>query len=152
MPHFLKEIVISRKTFYMSSLINGILTHFGSSRPEVFCKKGVLKNFTKFTGKGLCQSLFFNKIAGLKKRLWHRCPVNFVKFLRTPFFVEHLWWLLPPFLSNVPISYSLKAPENLWFFSVFRGYKIETFARNGLIQASPVLNADSFCETKFVFF
>ena len=28
----------------------------------------------------------------LKKRLWHRCfPVNFVKFLRTPFFIEHLW-------------------------------------------------------------
>ena len=31
----------------------------------------------------------------LKKRLWHRCfPVNFVKFLRTPFYTEHLWWLL----------------------------------------------------------
>ena len=28
-----------------------------SSRPEMFCKKGVLKNFTKFTGKQLCQSL-----------------------------------------------------------------------------------------------
>ena len=31
----------------------------------------------------------------LKKRLWHRCfPVNFAKFLRTPFLAEHLWWLL----------------------------------------------------------
>ena len=31
----------------------------------------------------------------LKKRLWHRCfNVNFVKFLRTSFFIEHLWWLL----------------------------------------------------------
>ena len=31
----------------------------------------------------------------LKKRLWHKCfPVNFVKFLRTPFLSEHLWWLL----------------------------------------------------------
>ena len=31
----------------------------------------------------------------LKKRLWHRClPVNFAKFLRTTFFIEHLWWLL----------------------------------------------------------
>ena len=28
-------------------------------------KKGVLKNFTKFTAKHLCQSLFFNKVAGL---------------------------------------------------------------------------------------
>ena len=37
-----------------------------SSRPEVFCKKGALENFTKFIGKHLCQSLFFNKVAGLR--------------------------------------------------------------------------------------
>ena len=55
-------------------------------------KKGVLRSFIKFTGKYLCQSLFFNKVAGLravtllKKRLWHRCfPVNSAKFLRTTF-------------------------------------------------------------------
>ena len=72
-----------------------------SSRPKVFCKKGVLRNFCKFRGKHLCQSLSFNKVTGLrpatllKKRLWHRCfPVNFAKFLRSPFFIEHLWWLL----------------------------------------------------------
>ena len=54
--------------------------------------KGVLRNFAKFTGKHLCQSLFFNKVVVLspvsllKKRLWQRCfPVNFVKFLRTHF-------------------------------------------------------------------
>ena len=35
-----------------------------SSHPEVLCKKGVLKNSTKFTGKHLCQSLFFDKVAG----------------------------------------------------------------------------------------
>ena len=30
-----------------------------------------------------------------KKRLWYRCfPVNFVKFLRTPFSIKHLRWLL----------------------------------------------------------
>ena len=38
-----------------------------SSRPEVFCKKGSLRNFAKFTGKHLCQSLFFNKVAGVSK-------------------------------------------------------------------------------------
>ena len=72
-----------------------------NNRPQVFCKKGVLRNLIKFTGKHLCRSLFFNKFAGLlpatlfKKRLWHRCfPVNFIKFLRTLFFTEHLWWLL----------------------------------------------------------
>ena len=55
-----------------------------------------VKNFIKLTGKHLCQSLFLNKAAGLnitllKKRLWYRCfPVTFAKFLRTPFFIEHL--------------------------------------------------------------
>ena len=72
-----------------------------NSCPEVFCKKGVLRNIAKFTGKHLCQSLFFNKVAGLsaatllKKRLWHRCfSVNFAQFLETSFFLEYLWWLL----------------------------------------------------------
>ena len=61
-------------------------SNFRNSRLEVFCKKGVLRNFAKFTGKHLCQSLFFNKVACLrptfllKKRLWHRCfHVNFAK-------------------------------------------------------------------------
>ena len=35
------------------------------SRREVFCKIGVLRNFTKLTGKHLWQIFFFNKIAGL---------------------------------------------------------------------------------------
>ena len=29
-------------------------------------KKGVFRNFAKFIGKHLCQSLFFNKVVGLK--------------------------------------------------------------------------------------
>ena len=56
------------------------------------CKKGVLRNFEKFTGKHLCQRFFFNKVIDLspaillKKRLQHRCfPVNFAKFLRNTF-------------------------------------------------------------------
>ena len=57
--------------------------------PQSAAKKAVLKNFAKFTEKQLCWSLFLNKIAGL--RLQHRrFPVNFVKFLRTPLFTEHL--------------------------------------------------------------
>ena len=61
-----------------------------SSRPEVFCKKVFLASFLiKLQGWAL-----------LKQRLWHRCfPVNFVKFLRTAFFIEHLWWLLLKLLS-----------------------------------------------------
>ena len=36
------------------------LRHTRSSQPEVFWKKGVFRNFAKFVGKHLCQSLFFN--------------------------------------------------------------------------------------------
>ena len=45
-------------------------------------KKVFLEISQKFTVKHLCQSLFL-------------CfPVNFTKFLRTPFLTEHLRWLL----------------------------------------------------------
>ena len=34
-------------------------------QPKVIYRKGDIKNFAKFTGKYMCQSLFFNKVAGL---------------------------------------------------------------------------------------
>ena len=62
--------------------------------------KGALINRTKFTGKHLCQGLFFNKFAGLgaatllKKKLWHFCfPLNFAKFLRTHSLQNTSVWL-----------------------------------------------------------
>ena len=68
-----------------------------SSRPEVFCKKGVLRNLAKFTRKRLLQSLFFNKIAGLRS-----------------FFVEHLWWLI---LKAIATLFSVgKASRNRVYF------------------------------------
>ena len=54
---------------------NSMLLIYRSSHQMCSMKKGVLRNFAKFTGKLLCQSLFFNKVAGLmpatllKKRL-----------------------------------------------------------------------------------
>ena len=71
---------------------------FRSSRLDVFCRKDVLRNFETATLS--------------KRRLWHRCryfPVNFAKFLRTPFFTEHLRWLLLKFptssVSNTSINF-----------------------------------------------
>ena len=78
-----------------------MLQKYRSSRLEVFCRNDVLRNFEKFIVKHLCQSLLFNKVAGLrtvtllKKGFWYRCfPVNFSKFLKTPSITGHLWWLL----------------------------------------------------------
>ena len=79
--------------------------HGRNSCPEVFCKRDVLRNFAKFK---------------LKKRLWHRCfPVNFAKFLRTPFSIEHLWWL---FLTRKNI-----VPKMLVFKIVLRNASCNNF-------------------------
>ena len=50
----------------LTELISQLSSTNRSSRPEVFCKKDVLGNFAKFIGKHLSQSLFINKVAGLK--------------------------------------------------------------------------------------
>ena len=51
---------------------------YRSIRLEVFCKKKVFLEISQNSQENTC--------ALLKKRLWYRCfPVNFVKFLGTPF-------------------------------------------------------------------
>ena len=110
--------ILSRENFYDGHLLPFFVKleitrwKYRSSRPEVFCKKGVIRNFAKFPGKHLCQRLFFNKVAGLwpvtllSKKLWHGCfPVNFVKLLRTPFSIGHLWWLLLKVFLKSKVSF-----------------------------------------------
>ena len=55
-----------RSTDYYNADVCKDPNNYRSSRPEVFCRKRVLNNFARFTGKQLCQSLFFNKVAGLQ--------------------------------------------------------------------------------------
>ena len=115
--------------WYLSVLlyIQHIFPHHHCYYSEAFVwrcsiKKGVLRNFPKLTGKHLCQSLFFNKVAGLrpasllKKRRWHRCVlVNFAKHLETRCFKEHLRWLLLAFdnISDVCFSFKSKMLERI---------------------------------------
>ena len=83
-----KEVIIYfSENFFWKALkvasvkvLQGSKVEFGnirSSRPEVFREKGVLRNFTKFTGKHQSQSLFISKVAG-----------------QNTFFIEHLCWVL----------------------------------------------------------
>ena len=71
---------VLRKVFQKNSTFHSF--NYRKGHPEVFCKKGVIKNFAKSTGKHLCQSLFLNEVAGL------------AKFIITPSLTEHLWSLL----------------------------------------------------------
>ena len=52
---------------------------FQKQPPEVFCKKGILRNFAKFTGKQLCQRLW--PVTYYRPKCF---LVNSAKFLRTP--------------------------------------------------------------------
>ena len=66
------------RTSYFSGISSFFLVLRKSHR-RCSITKGDLRNLTKFSRKRLCQSLFLNKIAGLraatlfKMRPWHRC-------------------------------------------------------------------------------
>ena len=60
----------------------------------------------EFAKKNLWEIVFkeMQKIFCLK-RLWQRClSVNFAKFLRASFFIEHLWWLLVTWFTFLEFS------------------------------------------------
>ena len=62
---------------------------------EAFCKKGVLRNFAKFTGKQLRQSLFLIKQAEAWNVINKETPAQvfsceFNKISKNIFFIEHL--------------------------------------------------------------
>ena len=62
--------------------------YFGSSHPEVFRGKGVLKICSKFTGKNPCRSVISIKLLydGMKIMLRNGCyPANFLHIFRKPF-------------------------------------------------------------------
>ena len=81
---------------------------FRSSRPEVFCRKGVLKSFTNSQESTCARVSFLIKLRAwgkpkvkvntfnfITKRIWHRCfHVNFARFLRTAFLQNTSEWLL----------------------------------------------------------
>ena len=77
-----------------------MLAVFRSSHQRCSIKKGVLRNFAKFTGKHLCQRLFFNKVACLrpeacnfikKETLAQVFSCEFCNISKNTFFTEQLW-------------------------------------------------------------
>ena len=83
---------------YVSSNKNNINEYISrSSHQRCSIKKCVLRNFAKFTGKHLCQSLFFNKVAGLrpatllkKETLALVFSCEFYEISKNTIFTEHL--------------------------------------------------------------
>ena len=62
-----------------------------SSHQRRSMKKNVLRNFAKFTGKHLCQSFFFKKVAGLSPQtLAQVFSCEFCETSKNTFFKENL--------------------------------------------------------------
>ena len=81
-------VVQNKEVLYLTSLFRG-------SHTKVFPEN--LWSEKCFRIKGLCRSLFFNKVTGLrpatlfKKKLRHRCfPVNLMKIFSRTFCIDHL--------------------------------------------------------------
>ena len=103
---------MGRKLFskcYSEFLIDNIRLEFGklfsgiqmnmvlkNSCSPMFYKLDFLKRCKEFIWKHL------RSITVIKKRLQSRCfPVNFAKFLKTPFFKEHLWTIASGFFHSL---------------------------------------------------
>ena len=73
---------------YLELILESMVERFykNSQKQSPRCVlQNVLRNFAKFTGKNLRQSLYFNKVADLSE---------IVKFMTTTLLTEHLRWLL----------------------------------------------------------
>ena len=114
------SLCLSHASNYVEIIWSFLYFHYGyrSSHRRCSIRKCVLRNFAKFAGKYMCQSLFFNKVAVFrvatffKKRLWHRCfPVNFVRFLRAPF--------LHPRATASTVNHAISLKQTYFFFCTF---------------------------------
>ena len=80
-------------------------------------KKGVLRNFSKFTGKHLCQSLFFNKVAGLR-------PVSLLKkTLAQAFFCEFCKIFKDTFRYRIPLMAASVNISDVCFWFKFKRFQ-----------------------------
>ena len=66
-------------TFKLCLRLDVMLVNIQKQPPEVFFEKGVLRNFAKFTGKQLCQSLFLIKLQAEACNFIKKETCNFVK-------------------------------------------------------------------------
>ena len=109
---------------------------------------GGLRNFAKFTWKHLCQSLFFNKVTRLRpatslKKETLEQVFSCVKFLRTPFFIEQLWWL---FLIND--NWVDKIALKLLWWSSFSNIQLDFYLAKRSIYNTFFLRAMNYVRRK----
>ena len=127
-----------------------------SSRPEEFCKKGVLRGFVKFTQKEMCQSLFFDKITSQQ-------PATLLaKYLYLPF----PCFITPSWLSSqfgvffkheekkqvcVDLSVSIYFQFIYFLFFVYFLYVVYLKKENKIIYKKKYFGTATFCNSYKMF-
>ena len=109
---------------------NKVPIFYRSSRPEVFYKKGVLRNLANFTGKHLCQTFFFNKVAGdglqlyWKKTLGQAFSCEICEISKNAFFYR-----IPPAAASVFrfFLYFSLCKSKLFLMTVAMIFRIEQY-------------------------
>ena len=90
---FLDQLNLLAMFQFLTNISKFRTTHRSGHR-RFSIKKGVLKNFAKFTGKHLCQSLFFQACNFIKKEtLAQVFFCAFCEIFKNRFFTEHLWMI-----------------------------------------------------------
>ena len=97
------------------NLIKKIRSTFMRTLPDIFqkefCKKGVVRNLAKFTGKHLCKNLFFNKVADLRLNIKREAlaqvfSCEFCEISKNTFSTEHLGTTASAFCAESLPGYS----------------------------------------------
>ena len=96
-----KTIVISEQNNFAENVLQKMKKRCRSNHQMCSLRKDVPRNFAKFTGKHLCQSLFLNKVEGkqqaetfnfIKKETSAQVfSCEFCGISKNTFFTEHLW-------------------------------------------------------------
>ena len=75
----IRQAIDCRRSELVTYISCCCLLAYRSSHPEVFCKKGILRNFAKFTGKNLSQTLA------------QVFSCEFCQISKNTFYTEHPW-------------------------------------------------------------
>ena len=79
---------------FRMQILSDIIYKYRSSHQRCSVQKVVLRNFTKFTGKHLCQCLFLKKLQRLQRikneTLTQVFSCEFCEISKKTFFIEHL--------------------------------------------------------------
>ena len=134
---------------------------------EVFYNKGGPRNFTKCTGKHLCQSFFFNKVAGLRPEACNfikneaLAQVFFCEFCeisKNTLFTEHLWTTASECWQHFRVTFktveycTILNALNLTFNFILRKFTLNSLLEKKSVSKPLCWKQSKWEQKKFTFY